>query len=87
MQLDNFDDGTSKSTKNIYSYTALASVPNVSYYEDGVLRIQTIYKSDTDYTQTVFFDEGFSISTEYRKGERVLEVTYFGETEMSRRTF
>ncbi|MBQ5400208.1 MAG: hypothetical protein IIU15_03140 [Treponema sp.] len=87
VQLENFDDGTSKSTKNIYTYTALASVPNVSYYEDGVLRIQTTYKSDSDYTQTVFFDEGFSISTEYRNGERVLEVTYFGETEMSRRTF
>ncbi len=86
-QLENFTDGTSKSTKNIYSYTALSKLPDVSYYEDNVLRIQTSYRSDSDYTQTVYFDGGFSISAEYQGGERILEITRINGVVMSRRTF
>ncbi|MBQ2553165.1 MAG: hypothetical protein II563_10010 [Treponema sp.] len=85
--LENFDDGTSKSTKNIYTYSSRSSIPDVSYYENDVLRIQTSYRSENDYIQTVFFDGGFKISTEYKDSERVLEITYLGDMEMSRRTF
>lgn len=86
-ELENFDNGNSKSTKKIYSYTSASKIPSVSYYEEGELRIKTEYVNENDYIQTVYFDEGFKIATEFRDGERVLEITYMGDNEVRRREF
>ncbi len=86
-ELENFEDGSSRTIKKIYTYSAVSKIPSVSYYENDVLRIQTNYKTETDYTQTVFFDGDFKITTEYRDNERTVEVTYIGDLEVSRRTF
>ena len=35
--------------------------PDTYFYEDGKLRIKTVYDNLTDFTKTFFFDGGFSV--------------------------
>lgn len=50
--------------------------PDTYFYEDGKLRIQTVYDNSTDFTKTFFFDGGFYVVGKYIAGEKVSETTY-----------
>ena len=50
--------------------------PDTYFYEDGKLRIQTVYENSTDFTKTFFFDGGFSVVEKYITGEKISETTY-----------
>lgn len=50
--------------------------PDTYFYEDGKLRIKTVYDNSTDFTKTFFFDGGFSVVGKYIAGEKVSETTY-----------
>jgi len=52
------------------------NTPDTYFYEDGILRIQTVYDNSTDFTKTFFFDGGFSVVGKYIAGEKVSETTY-----------
>lgn len=84
---ENFEDGTSKSSKKIYTYSAVSKIPSVSYYENNELRIQTDYKAENDYVQTIFFDGNYKISAEYKDNEKISEIVFLNDVEVSRRSF
>lgn len=48
--------------------------PDTCFYEDGKLRIQTVYQGAGDFTKTVFFDGGFSVISRYYGGEKISET-------------
>lgn len=58
--------------------------PDTYFYEDGKLRIQTVYDNSTDFTKTFFFDGGFSVVGKYAAGEKVSETTYLNDRALRR---
>ena len=58
--------------------------PDTYFYEDGKLRIQTVYDNSTDFTKTFFFDGGFSVVGKYVAGEKVSETTYLNDRALRR---
>ena len=57
------------------------------FEEDGILRIKTIYTAAADYTKTFYFDNGFSVVSEFENGLKVSESTWENENLLRRRTF
>lgn len=55
-----------------YTYTSF-SEPNMSYFEDGILRMTQEYEGNSRWRQTVFFDGGFSVVTLYEDFVKVEE--------------
>ena len=73
-------------TKNEFIYTEF-SAPNKRYYEDGILRVERIFSSETDYDESVYFDEGLKIVIHYEDGEKKNETVYAGSVVVRRRDF
>ncbi len=74
---DRVEDGSFVERKREYKYVTDGVKPSVKYYENGVLRLQTEYGfSDYTYVETVFFDGGFSIKSEFKDGVKVNETIY-----------
>ncbi len=70
-----------------YQYDKLSENPDTYYYEENKLRVKTEYKSQTSYNETLYFDEGFSVLTQYEDGFKTLEVIYANDVELRRKTF
>ena len=71
------DEGRYINKKREYRYLRSGVKPTVWYYEEGKLRILTEYgENDDSYVETVFFDEGFSIKSEFKDGVKVNETIY-----------
>lgn len=75
------------SRKNVYTYKSYTDIPDCSFYEDGVLRMSTVYTKNEDYTETVYFDGGFSVKAVYKDGVKVEEIAYSNGNEEYRRKF
>ena len=75
------------STKYTYSYTQKSENPDVYYYEGEDLRIKTVYNTDSHWIETLYFDDGFSIVTEFDDGYKVQETFYINGQEMRRNRF
>lgn len=73
--------------KNVFRYTKKADLPDYDFYEDGVLRIRDVYESNKIYTETIYFDEDYSVRTRYVNGEKVLEQYFLGELEFKRKEY
>ncbi len=63
------------------------NTPDTYFYEDGQLRIQTVYENEGDYSKTVFFDGGFSVTSRYCGGEKISETTCQDGRELRRQNF
>jgi|GEM_PF-2005598 len=73
--------------KNVYTYKPSSDIPDCKFYEDGVLRMETVYSKNENYTETVYFDGGFSIKAVYKDGVKVEEIAYSSGGESYRRKF
>ncbi len=69
-----------------YKYGAYSN-PNVFFYENGVLREKLIYTTQTDFTQTLYFDEEFSVVSEFKDGIKVEEIVFLNGNEVRRQIF
>ncbi len=77
----------SGSKKNVYTYTAKASVPDYIFYENGKMRIAVNYIDEDTYEQTLYFENDFSVRTRYNHGRKTREIFYSGITELKRTDF
>ncbi len=73
--------------KNVYTYKSFTDIPDCNFYEDGVLRMSTVYSKNENYTETVYFDGGLSIKSVYKDGVKVEEIAYSNGGEKYRRKF
>lgn len=72
--------------KKIYNYEGAGGEnPDVSFFEDDSLRMQTVYSSPENYTVTTYFDGDFKVQTFYEKGMKTEEIFFAGEKELKRR--
>ena len=71
------------STKYTYTYTQKSENPDVYYYEGEDLRIKTVYNTDSHWIETLYFDDGFSIVTEFDDGYKVQETFYINGQEQA----
>lgn len=75
------------SKKNVYTYTAKASVPDYIYYENGKMRIAVNYVDEDTYDQTLYFEDDFKVMARYNHGRKTREIFYAGMTELKRTDF
>ena len=73
--------------KKQFHYGASERHPDVSYYENGELRIRTVYESENVYNETMYFDGGFVVQTRYENSVKKSEVISVDGIELRRRTF
>ena len=73
--------------KNVYEYQRVDVPPVTTFYEDGVLRMKTIYTTEKEYVQSVFFDNDASVRVEYRNGKKYSEIFYFGNKERQKKIY
>ena len=59
-----------------YFYTGAASEPDSDYYENGTLRIRKVHTDSSLYRETLFFDGGIRVVSEYESGNRIYETVY-----------
>ena len=78
---------TAHTQKRLYDYSGKGQKPDVDYYENGELRMRTRYNSEKEYTETLFFDGGFSVETTYTNRVKTLEVVFLDGKEQRRRSF
>lgn len=77
----------SGSKKNVYTYTAKASVPDYIFYENGKMRIAVNYIDQDTYEQTLYFENDFTVKARYNHGRKIREIFYSGITELKRTEF
>lgn len=73
------DDGVSVSyeTKETYKYHVKSDEdvpPDYDFYENGILRTSTVYKSHDTYITVHYFDDGFEVSEAFKNGKKISEV-------------
>lgn len=59
--------------------------PDTRYYENGELRVETVYTGSDSYRQTLYFDGGFSVVSEFDDGLKTLETIFLDGAEIRRR--
>ncbi len=74
-------------TKTVYKYTNVSTKPDSSYYEDGVLRIQTVYSAENLWEVTTFFDRRYKIIASYDNGRKICETVYLNGNVQRTRIF
>lgn len=75
-----------KTDKKSYDYEySEFEKPDTRYYENGELRVETVYSGNDSYKQTLYFDGGFSVVSEFDGGLRLSETIFLDGTEIRRR--
>jgi len=59
--------------KTVYSYPVPGREPDCSCYENGTIRIRRVYTDTSRYTETLYFDGGYSVENTYEHGIKSLE--------------
>ncbi len=59
--------------KRLYIYHDDNISPDILYYENGNLRVKTLYADEKSYTEFLYFDDGFTIETFYEDGLKIRE--------------
>lgn len=61
------------SRKMVYQYNG-EDFPSVTmFYEDNILRMRTVYKSQNDYTQYIYFSANSYVVVQYEKSQKISE--------------
>ena len=63
----------------LYFYKDEEQSPDYEYYENGTLKIKTVYSSKNAYNTQIFFDDDFSVITYYEEGKKIKDAYYNGE--------
>lgn len=64
------------SKKEVYEYKIKDGSPDYYYYENGKLRMSTVFSSSDSYISTMNFDGGFVVESYYEKGIRKKDFLY-----------
>lgn len=64
------------SKKEQFEYKIQDGSPDYFFYEDGKLRVSTIYSSTDSYITTMTFDGGFVVESYYENGRRKKDLLY-----------
>lgn len=75
------------SRKNVYSYVGAGSLPVINFYEDNILRMKTVYSSQKDYMQYIYFDYDIMLKIQYINGKKRSETFYAGQEEKYRKVY
>lgn len=78
---------TAHTVKRVYDYSGKGEKPDSAFYENGILRIRTVYESPAVYTETLYFDGGYSVQTTYENRNKTLEIILLDGKEQRRRSF
>ena len=70
-----------------YQYTQKSKNANTEHIRDGKTIMKTEYESDTRYTETRYFDLGFSVETTYENDVLVLERFMQDDKEIRKNSF
>lgn len=77
--------------KNVYDYSGVTEEnnfpPNVQFFEDGELHLERKYTSSSDYSEKLYFEDGFSVEVFYENGMKKTEIIYMNGAEQRRREF
>ncbi len=65
-----------KTKKEVYEYKIKDSSPDYFYYEDGDLKMSTVYSSAVDYVSKMYFDGGFTVESYYENGKHKKDFLY-----------
>ncbi len=71
----------------VYTFTEICEEPDEKFYEDGILRLEKKHTAEKNWTEQTFFDNGFSVITEFSDGVKKSEAVMFGDLEIRRRVF
>lgn len=63
-------------TRTVYIYTEKSDLPDSLFYENGQLRIETVYTNSNTYSQKMYFDGKMMIVLKYEAGVKKSETTY-----------
>jgi len=72
---------------DVYEYKNPECSPDYFYYDDGTLRMKTVYTDNETYTTTLYFDHDFTVVTEFLHGRRSSETYIQGNRIMRSRTY
>lgn len=64
------------SKKEVYEYKIKDGSPDYYYYENGNLRMSTVFSSSDSYISTMNFDDGFVVESYYENGIRKKDFLY-----------
>ena len=73
--------------KKTYDYAAGGENPDYRFYEDGTLRIKTIYAQNDAYVTTLYFDDGYTVISEYAGGKKTKETIKNGDRILRTKTY
>lgn len=73
--------------KNTYEYVRVDCPPVTSFYEDDVLRMKTVYTSNTDYIVFVYFDNNAYVQVEYKNSKKYSEIFYVNQEEKVKKIY
>ncbi len=82
-----FLDGESEKIRYEYTFTQTSEEPDFRFFENDVLRQNRAYTAEKNWTETTFFDNGFSVVALYEDGIKIEESVLFGEMEVRHRIF
>lgn len=64
------------SKKDVYQYKIQSGLPDYYFYENGKLRVSTVYSSEDSYVTTMNFDDGFVVESYFEAGRRKKDLLY-----------
>lgn len=68
------------SKREVFEYKIDGGLPDYYYYENAVLRMQTIYSGLNSYTSISYFDGGFVVESYYVDGKHTKDLYYMNGT-------
>ncbi|MDE5898733.1 MAG: hypothetical protein K2H09_05655, partial [Treponemataceae bacterium] len=76
-----------RTRRDVYEYKIEGGAPDYYYYEDGVIRMQTVYSAPDSYVTTLYFDGGFVVESYYTDGRHTKDFYYLDGTLRRRRFY
>jgi len=80
-----------RKTKNIFDYSAVTDEnklpPNLKFYENDELHLERKFSTSGNYSERLYFEDGFSVEVFYEDGLRKTEIIYQNDKEQRRREF
>lgn len=72
---------TAKNSKReVFEYKIEGGLPDYYYYENSVLRMQTVYSGENSYMSASYFDGGFVVESYYNEGNHTKDLFYMNGT-------
>ena len=72
---------TAKNSKReVFEYKIEGGLPDYYYYENSVLRMQTVYSGENSYMSASYFDGGFVVESYYNEGNHTKDSFYMNGT-------